>query len=978
MSTLDSELHIYNNSNCIKTDNHEFNSMFNDNVFTAKCLGLIHVNIRSINKNFDEFNAYMQTLHYQFSVIVLTETWLAGGKLDAYQLPGYRTFATPSIGRSGGIRVYVNNTITAQEISFQHGDSFQSLNLKLSIPKQKPVTICCIYRSPSSSKLSFNNDFTATYENVFCPNEQICFIGDFNFNLLSNNDPQTDQYINFMHSLSLLPLITLPTRCVADKDSDTTNYSLLDHIWTNILSPSKSFVFEIAITDHFPIGTVFQTITGDTLFEVTFRDFSQERIDKLLSEADLIAFAYNPEDDLHLLHCQFYDWLTATLNEYFPICKKTIGAKCLNSPWLTKPIIRCINKKHRLFKLLKDGAIDRSYFNNYRNKLTYLIKFSKSLHYNRLFNRAKNNIKDTWNIINKTLNRTKTTQIKNLCINNKIVSDDSMICDAFNSYFVNIVKNIEGASTGGHDVVTNDMLNNIPTVRNSAVFLDTDALEVQRAFSQLKNSNNLRMPTKFLKLISPLISTTVSGLFNKCLAEGVYPDILKSAIVTPIFKTGSPTDPNNYRSISVLPDLNKVYEELLLMRLNNFLQSHNILSRSQYGFRKDRCTQEACIGLLSTLNNAYTHKSYAVCLFIDFKKAFDTVNHTILLKKMERYGIRGQILQLFKSYLSNRIQRVVVNNAISDPLPISSGVPQGSKLGPILFNIYVNDISQLPFMNTCTFQFADDTAFSSNSNDLDNLIETFNSNMQIFNAWCNANKLHLNLNKTKAMLFTPRYLTGPPPNIIINGTTIEFVCEYKYLGLIIDQKLSFKNHVNTLNRKLNRIVGASFSLKNLLTLETAKIFYHSMAASLLSYVAVAWGGCAATVLNNLQVAQNKIVRNLFSNLIPNVHTFDIYTSLSLPRVEDIYKIELGKLMFNVLNNPSYINMKTALSNLQWTHNFNTRKINSYRLPYARVNVNQSNTLFAAVSLWNSLPLTVRSSKSINSFKLNYKRYLGGE
>ena len=340
---------------------------------------------------------------------------------------------------------------------------------------------------------------------------------------------------------------------------------------------------------------------------------------------------------------------------------------------------------------------------------------------------------------------------------------------------------------------------------------------------------------------------------------------------------------------------------------------------------------------------------YAVCLFVDFRKAFDTLNHQRLLNKLDLYGIRGIPLELLKSYLTNRRQRVCIDGVSSDFVPTTMGVPQGSKLGPLLFNLYVNDLST-SLNNNSTFQYADDAGLASVGTNLNQLIESFNINLRTFFDWCQANKLVLNFEKTKAMIFTPKKLQNFLPNISINNINIEYVNEYKYLGLILDNKLSFKKHVNNLKARLNSLVGASYSLKNILSLNAARSFYHGMAASLINYLIVIWGGIGKSSINSLQVAQNRIIRNLFGNKIEHNHTSDIYAYLKLLNIENSYKLELGKFMFNILYLNKYPIMKRVLDGLSWSHNYNTRKINTYMLPKCRVNVNKLSALNASVEL----------------------------
>ena len=626
--------------------------------------------------------------------------------------------------------------------------------------------------------------------------------------------------------------------------------------------------------------------------------------------------------------------------------------------------------RNRLYRLLKRGFIDRPYFNSYKNKLNRVLRLSKQLYFNNSFIKAENNIKSTWSIINKTLNRTKSTTVDSLTINNEEVTDKSEICNAFNSFFVSIVSNFDN-NFGGAD----NMLDILHPIGNSALFIDSDHIEIYDTIRSLKSSSNLNMPTKFLKLFAPFISPILSDLFNQCLNRGVYPDVLKEASVTPVFKSGDRGDPGNYRPISVLSDVNKLYEEMMLSRLNSFIEHNNIMSKTQYGFRAKTSTQEACIDLLSILLSAYTKKNYAIVLFIDFKKAFDTVNHERLLQKLSYYGIRGVVLDLFSSYLTNRKQKVAFQGASSDYLPIVSGVPQGSKLGPVLFNLYVNDIACLSFDNNNTFQFADDTAFVSTDNDLQTLVERFNANMNLFFSWCQANKLFLNLNKTKAMIITPKHYELPAPPIMINNSVIEYVKEYKYLGIVIDSQLTFKAHVNALNSRLNRLVGAAYSIKYILSIEAALTFYYTIVRSLLSYAITVWGRAPITYLNKLQVTQNKIVRHLFSASVPHTHTSDIYSKLKILKVCDIYKLELGKLMYMVRNTQRYPKMRGELDRLAWTHCFATRSTNTFRLPYARVNTDHNSTLFAAVSLWNDLPNYIKQCSTAYSSSRSFKDYI---
>ena len=547
----------------------------------------------------------------------------------------------------------------------------------------------------------------------------------------------------------------------------------------------------------------------------------------------------------------------------------------------------------------------------------------------------------------------------------RLFTDNLEMGNALNRHFASVATNLSNSSITTTNAAS---VGNVPYLTNSAVFLQSDPIEIFNTISSLKMNSNIEMPTRSLKLLAPFISSYLSKLFNECLDQGIYPDNLKIARVTPIYKSGDRSNPGNYRPISILNDINKIFENLISQRVNSYLEKYNVPSNRQYDFRRHISTQEACIDLVSLLLESFTFKKFALCIFIDFSKAFDSVDHKILLMKMEKYGFRGNILNLFRSCLTGRKQYVVIDGVKSNIITLTAGIPQGSTLGPTLFNLFVNDIAYLQMGNISLFQWADDTSFVSNNENIFNLVHSFNTFMKTFYTWCTNNKLYINLTKTKAMIVTPKRLPQNIPNISINDVPIEYVNQFKYLGLVIDKNLRFNPHVTTLNGRLSRIVGAAYSLQDTLSLQAAKTFYYSMFYSHISYIIAIWGASSKSLLDDLQITQNKVIRALFANKITYNHTNDLYNYLNILKVKQVYKLQLSRLMFDTLNSNKYNTLKNALSELNWSHNINTRKINIYSLPRARTCIDHGAALFSAVSNWNSLPLNVRSCTTIASFK----------
>jgi retron-type reverse transcriptase len=320
----------------------------------------------------------------------------------------------------------------------------------------------------------------------------------------------------------------------------------------------------------------------------------------------------------------------------------------------------------------------------------------------------------------------------------------------------------------------------------------TDTSEIKNIIMSIKNSSACgidQIPITVIKSVVDCISSVLASLINHSISKEIFPDALKIAKVIPIYKAGDKSLISSYRPISLLTTFSKVFEKVILKRLENFLEKHKLLSDNQFGFRKNRSTQLALTSYLDKLTEALDKNEYAISLFIDLSKAFDTIDHSLLLKKLYSYGIRGLAYDYIKSYLSNRLQYVETHGMSSSLLSITCGVPQGSILGPILFLLYINDIS------ACTkllklFLFADDTTILYSSKDINELIKTMNKELETISDWFKLNKLSLNTAKTNYMIFKPIKNEIIHPNLLLNETAVVRVHSTRFLGVEIDEKLT--------------------------------------------------------------------------------------------------------------------------------------------------------------------------------------------
>ena len=400
------------------------------------------------------------------------------------------------------------------------------------------------------------------------------------------------------------------------------------------------------------------------------------------------------------------------------------------------------------------GCFNKYTYTQYKNKLTTILRKKEKDYYKLLLEANKNNLKKTWSIIRSVINNCKPSKLNESFIyNGSAITDKNDVSNKFNDYFVNVGKTLAAQiPTSGPS-----FHRYLPEANKECIFLTpTDDREIRNIILNIRNSAP-GYDGISSKCINPIIDTLVTPLTyitNLSLTEGVFPCELKIAQVLPLYKNNDPMLFNNYRPVSLLPFFSKVFERLMYDRLIDFIEKHHLLYQFQFGFRKDHSTFMALVILLEKITEALDNSQFGICILVDFRKAFDTVEHNILLEKLYHYGIRGNAVQWFNSYLSNRYQYVNYNNTSSDMKLITCGVPQGSILGSLLFLLYINDIASVS--NIFSILFADDTTLFYSSKSLQELATVINNELRKVIEWLNANRLSLNIDKTNFMIFRPK------------------------------------------------------------------------------------------------------------------------------------------------------------------------------------------------------------------------------
>ena len=396
-----------------------------------------------------------------------------------------------------------------------------------------------------------------------------------------------------------------------------------------------------------------------------------------------------------------------------------------------------------------------------------------------------------------------------------------------------------------------------------------------------------------------------------------------------------------------------------------YFNTNSLFNKVQFGFQSGLSTQDAILYLTEKLYSNFTKKLSSLAIYIDFSKCFDTLNRNILLKKLAAYGIRGLPLALFSSYLEERYQSVCVNGVLSNFKLIDTGVPQGSVLGPILYLIYVNELPHISdLFSTCLF--ADDTTLIFENNNKNDLITSCNTGIKIFYMWCCANRLSVNISKTKVMLYSNTLFPSDISEIYINNTIIEYASNVRFLGLIIDDKLKFKNHIDLIAEKISKNAGVLYKLSQIVPHQTLISVYRSFVECYLNYCTIIFGNAYQCHIRRLETSQKKCIR-IIANQPPLSHTEPLFSELKLLKVSDIYKYSLAVYMFR--------NLDLFATQLR-PNIYSTRSGVSYDPQGGDLTLTRNQSIkYQAPLLWNLIPPDIKNSQTVHSFKRKFKKQL---
>ncbi|CAF0989180.1 unnamed protein product [Brachionus calyciflorus] len=848
----------------------------------------------------------------------------------------------------GGLMVFIKNGIVCTKTLLL--DETELIYFQIKIKSLKYNFVYC-YRAPNI-KEQFFLDKLDDFIHSLNLDEPLFIIGDLNMDLSTSGNSNINDFIK---NNDLINFIQKPTRICTKfyKKTNSTKCSstLIDLLLHNGDIVAETDVIHCPFSDHqFVVAKLeINKKLPIVLKEISCRNLSSENILKINLGIDEICFkAIRNFDDINEKWKFVKEEITKVIDEIAPVRKITL--KNPNQfPWYDDDLIRLKHQKDLAYKQYRrtHSILDKEIYDNFnisfkKTNEEKLISYFKD----KSMNDFKNS-KKFWQYYSSKINvksdKSNSNPITHAKYNGKSSEDRKDLCNIFNVFFTSISSSSEYSFNEASDFIEEKLVNNLKDENSEFKFSFTTADQIDELLTSIPSQSGpgiSEIPTKIFKSSTKKLKTILAYLFNYSLLTNSVPNEWKTAVVTPLFKKkGSSEDLNNYRGISILPPVAKLFEKLLHKQILDYLNKNNIISDDQHGFRANYSCESALHEIISEINNIRSKRLIGLLLFIDFRKAFDTIDSQLLLIKLRKYGFSNSAINLIKSYFDNRVQFVKIDEFKSDPLEVKLGVPQGSVLGPLLFLVFINDI--VSYLNEFTVKlFADDTTIIQTEANIEKLLLKFNYSVKKLVTWCKYNRIDVNWSKTKIMFISNKRSLSIPKQIFIENNNIEIVDCFKLLGVIIDNKMTFIKYVADLRKSINKrlySIERLFYLSHKVRLQFLKSFilpYFDYCMSLSIYFP------KRTLQKLANTYYNCIYKLLHINL--TVRTVDDFNMLNIKLNK--YNLEcyqhrlikrIARFIFKIYNNqhtPNGLKLSLVKNNENKTVKYNLRNNNNFYIP----------------------------------------------
>lgn len=909
------------------------------------------MNIQGAVNNFNELENIVNTNNFEF--ICLSETHLNENDDDnLINIENYNIIRNNTESRhTGGVLFYIKET--------WNFDIVKKISINLNLwwlvvrvyKNNVKIYLAALYKSPNSA---YNiNDFLETIEKqmeeLYELNNQVIIMGDFNINWLEKSIKST-KIAQIINDMGFKQIINQPTRIYKNSKS------LIDYVITNRLSEiSVKINNNFKISDHESlvidiINTEPTTINSRSLKTLKYNISSMRN---LISRSNLTTKFFLPCNEKA---CIFSNSLKKVVSK-FVVTKKISNIK--SNAWFCNELALLKNSKVNQYKIAvwinneTEWENYRKIRNFYKNKLDQ----AKNNYVNNKIETSKDQ-KSMWRTIKEmVLNNNKTGNIKEIMFADGVVNDAGEIAEKFNQYFVNSIVDI---NSGISHMDYNDMIE----YRQSVFKFERVSSESLKLC--IKNMNKKKdinfVNTKLILENYDLLGENLLEIINESLETGIYPDKWKETLVIPIEKIKNSKKYNEFRPINMITCEAKIIEKIVNMQLNKYLEENNIITENQSGFRNNHSCETLLNLIIANWKVEIYNKKVIIAVFIDLKRAFETVDRKLLLKKMEKYGVRNSEYEWFKSYLHNRKQKTRVNGHVSSSIIVPLGVPQGTILGVLLFLIFINDIEKAVKYSKILL-FADDALMYFVSDSIDDCVCKINEDLNLLNGWMKMNKLSLNVAKTKAMC-----LNGIlNADILIENVQIDIVNEIKYLGIIIDDKLNFKSNIDYICKKVAKKLSFFKNIRNKVSTKCAINIYNTIIKQNFEYCSTITAFTTNECLVRLQKLQNWGMRIILKlNRYSSVNV--MLRTLKWLNIHQIMKLNVLVFVFKMKNGllPHYLTRNLTL--VQDVHHYHLRNIFNFRLNFFRNENVKKNVMYNGLKWFNDLPNNIKNEKNLREFK----------
>ena len=956
-----------------------------ENILYEKGLKIVFWNIRSILNKIESVRTKLHDKN--ISILVITESWLKPDIPNTLiDIEGYATYRYDRsynndkghLKRGGGILVYVRDTLSFDTLNgglFNVSSSdIEFTTLCIKRPHTKRLYLISIYRPPNGNVKTAISTLENSLKFVpYIEKSDIFLGGDFNIDFGKNREENTKKLKHFATKHHL-------TQHVKDTTRPLQGNAIIDLIFTNCTNVQHAGTLPWNVSDHIPVLVNIKKRKA-ILEKVEFKGRSYRRFDENVFLNTLEGKNWRKFEnsrDANIKWEILYKNVLNTLDEQIPV--KTFTFPKSKPEWLVAELVEYMKDRDSLLKKAsrtKDTQ-DKKAANKARNKTNRLIKSAKNNFIQEKLNEHRDNPKKFWEQIKSTYPTDKNNNPIRFSDQEGHALDKHQTATLINDYFTNIgpdLAKVANALSAHIDNPGNLEELNLQRPNCPELSLHYPSFEdFVKRIKEIKIFKSSGLPLVASRIWKVLFLNRPNLLYNiikTAIDTKTFPNKWKKATVVPIPKVTKPIGPEDLRPISLLPLPGKIFEHLLHSQINNHLETYNLLTEFQNGFRSKHSTTQTVFNYTSELTNSYNNRQDAIAIYIDFKKAFDTVNHSILINKLPCFKFGDDISRLLKSYLTERTQTTFVNGQTSGETKITYGVPQGSVLGPKLFLMFINDL--VSSIQHCKYyMYADDIVMFKNLSrenpELD--LALFKQDIKSIERWCLVNELTINIKKTKLQYFPCNRGTNctvfENNNICkIYNQELSYVNSFKYLGVDIDKNLSMKNYFDTVYKLVNHKLYLLKLIRTSLTIDAALSIGKSMILSLIDYGNIFLTGITQEDKSDLQKLQNRILRCCLNIVDPmDINTIEMH---SLVNVEMIDKRRTSSLLTIVHRGIDDNKFDMLEHNIQTRHN-DGRKID---LIWPRNEHVRKSSLYKGTSSWNNLSLEMRNSDLI-TFKNKVK------